>query len=157
MLSMILSGIISGCVEQKPAVKGQYRDLEIVMELEKDIFKQEERIYITITAINNGNDIISLNVKGYDIEIYSSDRDQIARIKQRRGDKTINLGPGVSLSEYIYWYQTYKDSNDTNTELGPGKYYIAGYLETDSYKDSEGEYSVGEDDIKTESIAFTID
>jgi len=127
------------------------------MELEKSTFKQEEKIYITLTTTNNGNDIISLNVKGHDIEIYSSDGESIGRITQRRGDKAVNLGPGVSLFEYFYWYQTYKDSNGINTELGPGKYYIIGYLQVDNYKDPEGERSIEEDSIKTESLALTIE
>lgn len=156
MALIILSGI-SGCIGQSPTSKGQYKDLEIVMELEKATFKKEEKIYITITTTNKGNDVISLNVKGYDIEIYSPDGEPIGRIKQRRGDKDVSLGPGASLFEYFYWYQTYKDSNSINTGLDFGKYYIVGYLQVGTYKDSEGDNSVEEDDIKTEYLDLTID
>lgn len=148
--------VVLGCLGEKTISKGQYKDLEMVMGLEKTTFEKGEKVYITLTLTNKGDDIITLNVIGSDIGVYSLDGSQVAYVEQRRGEKTVNLGPGVSVFDYFDWYQTYRDSDGVYTEIDPGKYYIVEYLNADKYKDSKGEYIVGSDDIRTEPLTIMI-
>lgn len=153
---LIVSVMTAGCTEFfsetgkfTKAEKGEFKDLEINIELQKTTFKKGDTISVLFILKNNGANTVQLDDQGFDAGIYRLDGTFMTYI---RGDnypsKPMNLGTDVSFIESIDWYM--------GDNLEPGKYYIVGYLRAGViYKDSNDK--IGPYTIKTRPLEMTIE
>lgn len=153
---LIVSIMTTGCIEFfsetgkfTKSEKGEFKDLEINIELQKMTFKKGDTISVLFILENKGDNVVQLDDKGFDAGIYRLDGTLVTYIRDDSyPSKSMNIGKDISFIESIDWHM--------DGSLEPGKYYIVGYLRAEMiYKGSN--YKIEPYTVKTKPLEITIE